>query len=260
VSVDLKASILGLTVGFLVGLTGMGGGAVMTPMLILLGWVQPAVAVGTDLAWGALTRAMAAFIHYRQGSVDLTIVRRLSLGSIPGALGGIFVLGYVRHRGGEIVLNRLMIRTLGMALIFVASILLARSFGRLSVYLQPRILQRPDLQTKLTMVLGGLIGFLVSISSVGSGSLIVALLLVLYPTISLSRIVGSDLLHALLLLSVAGLGHLEMGNINQRLLITLLIGSIPGVWAGSRLSVIFPDKVLRPILAATLISLGYKLL
>jgi uncharacterized membrane protein YfcA len=257
---DLRASVLGLVVGFLIGLTGMGGGAVMTPALILLGWVPPVVAVGTDLVWGAITRAAGAIVHHRQGSIDFTIVRRLALGSIPGALAGVAALNYVHHQGGNLALNRLVLRTLGIVLVGVAVTLLVRSFPRRRNPLDLHFWNNPRHQGLLTTLMGMLIGFLVSVSSVGSGSLIVACLIVLYPAVPLSRIVGSDILHALFLLTVAGLGHLGMGNINVRLLIALSIGSIPGVWLGSRLSVIFPERILRPVLAAALLVLGYRLI
>jgi uncharacterized membrane protein YfcA len=169
-------------------------------------------------------------------------------------------LNYVHHQGGNLALNRLVLRTLGIVLVGVAVTLLVRSFPRRRNPLDLHFWNNPRHQGLLTTLMGMLIGFLVSVSSVGSGSLIVACLIVLYPAVPLSRIVGSDILHALFLLTVAGLGHLGMGNINVRLLIALSIGSIPGVWLGSRLSVIFPERILRPVLAAALLVLGYRLI
>lgn len=255
---DFKVSILGFVVGVLIGLTGMGGGAVMTPILILLGWAKPVVAVGTDLVWGTLTKAFGAFIHYRQKTVDFAIVKRLALGSIPGALVGLSLLAYLGSKGGD-AMDHVVVRMLGIALMCVALSLLFRSLrgsptnaaGDLAVFTGP---------LWLTSVIGAVVGFLVSLTSVGSGSLIIASLVVIYPATPLKRIVGSDIVHALFLVGVSALGHMGMGSINTPLLGGLLIGSIPGVWIGSRMSAYFPEKVLRPVLGTTLLFLGYKLL
>ena len=255
---NLTASVLGFGVGFLVGLTGMGGGAVMTPALILLGWSRPIVAVGTDLAWGAITRTVGALVHYRQRTVDFTIVRRLALGSVPGALVGVAALAYLRRFGGAAVVDRLVLRMLGVVLISVAVMLLIRSLR--SQRAGPGVVLNSRRQALLTTILGAVVGALVGMTTVGSGSLIVACLLVLYPKLPLSRIVGSDIFHALFLLGVAALGHLGLGTVDLPLLIGLSIGSIPGVWLGSRLSAILPENVSRPVLATTLVFLGYKLL
>ena len=255
---SLKVSVLGFVVGFLVGLTGMGGGAVMTPVLILLGWARPVMAVGTDLVCGAVTRVVGAFVHFRQETVDFTIVKRLSLGSIPGALVGLALLGLWRSRGGG-AMDRAVVRLLGLALVCVALSLFARSLqGRRGRIVGDIV--NSNTPPWLTSLIGALIGCLVSLTSVGSGSLIVACLVVMYPAVPLKRIVGSDIVHALFLLAVSALGHIGMGSVDVPLLGGLLIGSLPGVWLGSRMSAIFPEKVLRPILATTLLVLGYKLL
>jgi uncharacterized membrane protein YfcA len=236
----------------------MGGGAVMTPALILLGWATPVIAVGTDLVWGTLTKATGAFVHWRQRTVDFTIVKRLALGSIPGALAGLALLTYLHSRSAD-TMDRVVVRMLGIALICVALSLFVRSLRT------PRI-TAPNERVNLrgaewfTSLVGAVIGFLVSLTSVGSGSLIIACLVVIYPTAPLRRIVGSDILHALFLVGVSALGHLGIGSINLPLLGGLLVGSIPGVWLGSRMSAVFPEKVLRPLLATTLLFLGYKLL
>jgi uncharacterized membrane protein YfcA len=227
-------------------------------MLILLGWAKPVVAVGTDLVWGTLTKAFGAFIHYRQKTVDFAIVKRLALGSIPGALVGLALLAYLGSKGGD-TMDRVVVRMLGIALMCVALSLLFRSLrgspiksaGDLAVFNGP---------IWLTSVLGAVVGFLVSLTSVGSGSLIIACLVVIYPATPLKRIVGSDIVHALFLVGVSALGHMKIGSINTPLLGGLLIGSIPGVWIGSRMSAYFPEKVLRPVLGTTLLFLGYKLL
>jgi len=255
---DLGVSILGFVVGFLVGLTGMGGGALMTPALILLGLAGPAIAVGTDLAWSTLTKAAGALVHSRKGNIEFPIVKRLAIGSIPGALMGLAVLARLHARGTE-AMDRVMVRMLAVALICVSLSLFVRAVRgpRLETADKPFHEKRPEW---LTSVVGAVIGFLVSLTSVGSGSLIVASLVVLYPSIPMRRIVGSDVFHALILVALASLGHLGIGNINFPLLGALLLGSLPGVWIGSRMSAVFPERILQPILATTLFFLGYKLL
>jgi uncharacterized membrane protein YfcA len=256
---DFRISIVGFVVGLLVGITGMGGGALMTPALILLGLAPPTVAVGTDLVWGTLTKAVGAFVHYRQKTVDFTIVRRLAIGSIPGAIVGLALLaGLHRHRGMDAT-DQIVIRMLAIALMCVALSLFIRAMRG------PRIKPEGEFFNEntrgwVTSVVGAVIGFLVSLTSVGSGSLIVACLVILYPTTSMRRIVGSDIVHALFLVGVSALGHLGLGSIDVSLLGVLLVGSIPGVWVGSKMNVVVPERILQSLLATTLFFLGYKLL
>lgn len=255
---DFRVAAVGLAVGFLVGLTGTGGGALLTPLLILTGWATPVVAVGTDLVWGTLTKATGAFVHWRQGTVNFVLVRRLLLGSIPGAMAGLVVLMHLRSRGTE-VMNQVVVKTLGIALICVAASLFLRC-------LAPKCgpgsgsIENLNGSAWLTSIAGGLVGFLVSLTSVGSGTLIIACLLLLYPRTPLRTVVGSDIVHALVLVGAAALGHLGIGSINVPLLGALLVGSIPGVWFGSRISAAVPEQVLRPVMGSTLLFLGYKML
>jgi uncharacterized protein len=256
--VDIRVAAVGLLVGFLVGLTGTGGGALLTPLLILTGWATPIVAVGTDLVWGTITRAAGAWIHFRQGTVDLTIVKRLLLGSIPGALAGLAVLAHLRSRGAD-AMDHLVVRVLGVALICVAVSLFLRCFSRRR-NAPAHSNEHPRRSAALTTIAGALVGFLASLTSVGSGSLIIVCLVVLYRETPLRTIVGSDIVHALLLVGVAALGHLGIGSINVPLLGTLLVGSIPGVWLGSRVTAMVPEQALRPVMGSALLFLGYKLL
>jgi uncharacterized membrane protein YfcA len=257
---DLRIPVLGFVVGLLVGLTGMGGGALMTPALILLGLARPTIAVGTDLVWGAVTKAVGAFVHCRQKTVDFTIVTRLAIGSIPGALAGLALLALLRRHGVESV-DRVVVRMLAIALMCVALSLLVRSVQgrslRMEASSQCSLHRTPGW---LTSALGAAVGFLVSLTSVGSGSLIIACLVVLYPGSPMRRIVGSDILHALFLVGISAIGHLAMGGIDVPLVTALLVGSIPGVWVGSKTSVVIPERILQPIIAMTLFFLGYKLL
>jgi uncharacterized protein len=251
---------VGFVVGFLVGLTGMGGGAIMTPVMVLMGGIRPMIAVGTDLVWGTITRAVGAFIHFRQRNADLTVIKRLAVGSIPGALAGVAILAGIEHSKGDKVSDVLVLRTLGITLILVAFSLLFQFFRGERKDSNSNTTANSRRQALLTALLGAIVGFLVSFSSVGSGSLTVIFLLALYPTLPPSRIVGSDLIHSLFLVATASLGHLGIGTIDVPLLIGLLVGSLPGVWLGSKLSVVLPGKALRPVLATTCLALGYKLL
>jgi hypothetical protein len=255
---DIKVSLLGLVVGFMVGLTGMGGGALMTPALILLHLARPSLAVGTDMVWNALTKGVGSVVHIRQGTVDNNIVKRLAMGSIPGALAGIALLAILRRRGIQHE-DKAVVLVLGAALVCVALGLYVRTVigTRLPLPIQNRILRGPRW---LTSVIGLLTGFLVSITSVGSGTLIIASLVFIYPATPLKKLVGSDIFHALFLVGVSAIGHAGLGTINYKLLAGLLVGSVPGVWIGSKLSASFPERILRPILATTLLYLGLKLL
>jgi uncharacterized membrane protein YfcA len=256
---DFRVSIVGFVVGLLVGLTGMGGGALMTPALILLGLASPTMAVGTDLVWGTLTKAVGAFVHCRQKTVDFTIVRRLVMGSIPGALVGLALLARLQVRHAMGAMDQVVVRMLAIALMCVAVSLFIRSIRR------PRIRTEGvffDLNKRgwVTSVAGAVIGFLVSLTSVGSGSLIVACLVILYPNITMKRIVGSDIVHALFLVGISALGHLILGSVDVSLLAVLLVGSIPGVWLGSKMNAVVPERVLQPLLGTILFVLGVKLM
>jgi uncharacterized protein len=253
-------SLLGLTVGFLVGLTGVGGGAVMTPLLILTGRAFPVVAVGTDLIWAMLTKSVGTLLHYRKKTLNFQIVFRLASGSIPGSLAGVIVLDQIRKHTNEQFLNRFVLRAVGVALILVAFSMVKRTFWKDGPTTRMAERLHPGMQRLLTIAMGALIGFLVSLTSVGSGSLILAALLLLYPQVPVSRLVGADLCHAVLLSAVSGMGHIGIGSVNFPLAARLLIGSVPGIWLGTKLSVALPEVILRPILATVLLGLGYKLL
>ncbi|HEU5410605.1 MAG TPA: sulfite exporter TauE/SafE family protein [Candidatus Acidoferrales bacterium] len=255
---DFRIAIIGFAVGVMVGLTGMGGGALMTPLLILFGWAKPMMAVGTDLVWNTLTKMVGGVVHYRQRTVDFQIVKLLAIGSIPGALLGLALLAHLHHEGGSAA-DKLVVRMLGVTLVIVAFSLVLKSLHHapLQASADKQHVRGPKW---LTPALGFVVGFLVSLTSVGSGSLIVATLVVIRPYTPLNKIVGSDIVHAVLLVGVSALGHMDMGSINVPLLLGLLLGSVPGVWIGSKLTMVLPAKIIRPILAGTLFFLGYKLL
>ncbi|MEO8661924.1 MAG: sulfite exporter TauE/SafE family protein [Bryobacteraceae bacterium] len=242
-------------VGMLVGLTSMGGAALMTPFLILILGVRPILAVGTDLVYGSLTKVVGAWMHWRQGSVDMKVVWRLAIGSVPGGILGVLVITELHKRGANI--DGEVKKALGVALITVAALIVMRVAG----------LHVSDRRTSwitnnartLTPIWGFVIGFLVGLTSVGSGSLIAPFLLLIMPGAS-SRVVGTDVFHAALLVTATALVHQQAGNVDWSLVPTLLCGSIPGVILGSYLTPRVPDRVLRVGLSILLFFTGYKLI
>jgi uncharacterized membrane protein YfcA len=257
---DWTFPILGFVIGGMVGLTGIGGGSLMTPLLILVGGIRPVIAVGTDLLYGAITKAVGAFLHYRQETVDLNIVWHLGVGSIPAALLGAALIQWIKGGAENGTVDRFISRALGAVLILVALILLLRPLWRQTSSGPTGPSQHSGRQKWLTIGMGAGVGLLVGLTSVGSGALIAAFLGIVYPELPLRRVVGTDVFHATLLAATAGLAHLSLGTVDLTLLASLLMGSIPGVWLGSRLAITLPDKVLRPVLALTLLGVGYKLM
>jgi uncharacterized protein len=252
-------SFSGLIVGFIVGLTGMGGGSLMTPLLVLLFGVPPATAVGTDLLYASITKAGGVWVHARRGNVDWKLVSYLAAGSLPTALITVWVLSVLKLESADFA--ALISSVLGVALILTALALLfrerLRQIGREHDHAGRR--WRPRL-IPFTVATGVALGVLVTISSVGAGAIGLAALFWLYPRLVAVKIVGSDIAHAVPLTAVAGLGHFYMGTVDFVLLGYLLIGSLPGIYLGSHLSSKFPEKVLRPVLAAMLILIGGRLI
>ncbi len=253
---DFLHAVAGLLVGILVGLTGVGGGSLMTPVLVLMFGVSPHTAVGTDLLFAATTKTFGSAVHGWRESVDWKIVRRLAMGSLPAAAVTLFAIsefGKVNGAGQHVILT-----ILGSMLILTAVAVLMQkqlvAFASRHKSMEHRNVLVP------TILLGALIGCAVTISSVGAGAIGVTALLMLYPQLPMSRIVGSDIAHAVPLTLVGGFGHWMIGDVNPILLGNLLIGSIPGVIIGSYLSSRATDKWLRPALAAVLIVSGLRLL
>jgi uncharacterized membrane protein YfcA len=247
----------GFGVGMLVGLTGVGGGSLMTPLLVLLFGLEPRAAVGTDLLYASLTKTVGSAVHGSAGTVEWRITGRLALGSIPAALltvAALYLLGPTDKR-----LSAIISVILGVALIVTAICVFARPLLlRLMQAVAPTSLF--EHRVAATIVFGALLGVLVSISSVGAGAIGMTALVFLYPEVSTVRLVGSDIAHAVPLTLVAGLGHLLLGSIDGGILVSLLAGSVPGIIIGSRLASRVPDVVLRPALATTLAIVGIRLL
>ena len=248
-------SLAGLVVGTAVGATGVGGGSLMTPILILFYGISPALAVGTDLLYASISKSFGVLLHGRNGSLDWKIVGWLSAGSVPAALVTVFLLD--RAGGSTPELDRLIKFTLSGAVIVTALFTLFQELlaSRLNPGPARRELQ-PAAQRLLTVLAGVLIGVVVTISSVGAGVIGMMILLILYPRHAPIRIVGSDLAHAVLITAIAGAGHARMGTVDYPLLALLLIGAIPGIWIGSRLGFGMNPRVLKRVIAGILIVVG----
>jgi uncharacterized membrane protein YfcA len=249
-------SIAGVLVGLLVGMTGVGGGSLMTPILVLIFRFHPATAVGTDLLYASATKLAGTGVHGWRGTVDWRVVRRLATGSVPATLLTLAGLSIAKMRAEDT--GRVITDILGVALVLtgVATLYRKRIVERLSGTFE-RLDDRRIMW--LTIGLGVTLGTLVTLTSVGAGALGMTALLVLYPRAPAARLVGSDIAHAVPLTLIAGLGHFAMGSVNLGLLLSLLIGSIPGIVVGSLMASRLPDRVLTPILAVTLALVGAKL-
>lgn len=257
---DWAYTFSGLLVGVLVGMTGVGGGALMTPLLVLVFGVSPAVAVGTDLWFAALTKTVGGLMHQQRGGVDWQVLRRLSLGSLPMAL---LALAWLNMSGGDRLREGGLLTALGIVLILTAlAIVFRRSTRTWGAEIYNRSPERFNrVQPLLTVAAGGLLGLLVTLTSVGAGALGVVMLVYLYPLrLDPVRVVGTDIVHAIPLTLTAGLGHLWMGNVDGALLFALLLGSLPGVVIGSLLASRVPETLLRWAIAVILAFVGVKLL
>ncbi len=250
-------AVSGLLVGVLVGMTGVGGGSLMTPLLVMVFGFHPTTAVGTDLLFAAVTKTAGTTIHSAGKTVDWLIVRRLATGSVPAT---ILCLMLIAHEGvASKTVTSLISLTLGVALILSAVILLFKD-----VIIAAISRKYPDMglncPPSVTILVGFVLGALVALSSVGAGALGTVALVILYPRLPLVRIVGSDIAHAVPLTLLAGLGHWYLGTINFHVLESLLAGSIPGIIAGSYLARYANDNVLKLCLGAVLALVGTKML
>lgn len=257
--IDPLFSLSGFLVGMLVGMTGVGGGSLMTPLLILLFGVHPATAVGTDLIYAAITKTAGSTVHGFARSIDWRVVRLLATGSLPATAATLAALSHFNLDGAAT--RSLITVVLGVALLLTA---LALIFGEpIVAFYRKRVTSLVSERTALTTVLiGAVLGCLVSISSVGAGALGVIALVVLYPQLPMARIVGSDIAHAVPLTLAAGAGHWAMGAVDWHILGSLLVGSLPGIVLGTTVAVRVPERALRLVLATVLLlvagRLGYE--
>jgi uncharacterized membrane protein YfcA len=254
--IDPLYSLSGFAVGLLVGMTGVGGGSLMTPLLILLFGVHPATAVGTDLLYAAATKTGGSLVHGFARSIDWRVVRRLASGSIPATLVTLAVLSFLDLNGDAA--RSLITLVLSFAL-FLTAFVLVMGQPAVAMY-RARVAELDAKRTAVTTVLvGALLGALVSISSVGAGAIGVIALVLLYPRMPMARIVGTDIAHAVPLTLIAGLGHWMIGSVDWHIVISLLAGSLPGIFIGSYFAVRIPERALKLVLAATLFVVASRI-
>jgi uncharacterized membrane protein YfcA len=254
--IDPLYSLSGFAVGALVGMTGVGGGSLMTPLLILLFGVHPATAVGTDLLYAAATKTGGSLVHGYARSIDWRVVRRLATGSVPATLVTLAVLSHFNLSGDAA--RNLITLVLSIALLATAFVLV---FGEAIVAAyRARVAELDSQSTAVNTVLVGLVlGVLVSISSVGAGAIGVIALIMLYPQLPMARIVGSDIAHAVPLTLIAGTGHWMMGSVDWHIIGSLLAGSLPGIFVGSYFAIRVPERALRLVLATTLFVVASRI-
>ena len=256
---DPLYTLSGFAVGAIVGLTGVGGGSLMTPLLVLAFGFKPATAVGTDLLYAAITKSGGSWIHHRNGNIDWRITGRLALGSVPTAA---ITLVLLSHLGAQShAAAGLMSVALGIALLLTATSLVFRH--RLQAIARRQAFGSDFLRRHVgpaTVAVGATVGILVTVSSVGAGALGVTALSFLYPQLPTRRVVGSDIAHAVPLTLVAGLGHWWLGTVDVVLLVALLIGSLPGIALGAHFAARVPERALRGLLASVLLLVGGKLI
>jgi uncharacterized protein len=254
--IDPLYSLSGFAVGALVGMTGVGGGSLMTPLLILLFGIHPATAVGTDLLYAAATKTGGSLVHGYARSIDWRVVKRLATGSVPATIVTLAALSHFNLSGDAA--RNLITLVLSVALFATAFVLI---FGSTIVAAYRARVAELDSQRIAvnTVLVGALLGVLVSISSVGAGAIGVIALIMLYPQLPMARIVGSDIAHAVPLTLIAGTGHWMMGSVDWHIMGSLLAGSLPGIFVGSYFAIRIPERALRLVLATTLFVVASRI-
>ena len=253
---DWIAIASGFGIGAIVGMTGVGGGSLMTPLLISVFKLHPAMAIGTDLWFAAVTKSGGAWAHHRHGHVDYRITGLMLAGSIPAALATLLLMhftGITKGWAGALTFS------LGMALLLTAVVVaFKQSWQALALRLERWL--PTERKTGLTVASGLLLGVLVTLSSIGAGAVGVTLILLLYPRLPAQRLVGTDIAHAVPLTLVAGIGHALLGHVDWALLLWLLLGSLPGIWLGAQLTKTLPERLVRSLLCLSLITAGLKVI
>ena len=249
---DSLYPVVGLIVGLIVGLTGVGGGSLMTPALVFLFKIPVDIAVGTDLLFASLTKIAGVTAHSARGNVHWGIVIRLGAGSLPASIATIFLMSQLKAHGKP--LDGILLPLLGISLVVTAGAVLLRKH---IISAGGELFNLSEHASNLLAVLVGIVlGVTVTLTSVGAGAIGVAALMLLYPKLRGAEVVGSDLAHAIPLVTIAGLGHLQLGNTDYRLLLGLLLGSVPGIYIGSTVSSRLPEVIMRRILACVLLVIG----
>jgi len=253
---DWIAVVSGFGVGAIIGITGVGGGSLMTPMLLSVFKLNPALAIGTDLWFASITKVSGSVAHARHGHVKWRITGLLLAGSIPASIATIAVMHQTGITKGW---AHTLTFSLGIALLLTAVVVaFKKTWQALGIKLERLI--TPARQPVLTVISGVILGVLVSLSSIGAGAIGATLILIIYPRLQAKYIVGSDIAHAVPLTLVAGIGHATLGNVAWGLLVPLLIGSLPGIWVGAQLTRRLPDSVIRALLCISLLTAGWKVL
>jgi uncharacterized protein len=253
---DLVAILAGFAVGAIVGMTGVGGGSLMTPLLIGVFKLHPALAIGTDLWFAALTKTGGAVAHARHDHVDWRITRLLLLGSLPAALATIALMhatGITKGWAAALTFS------LGIALLLTAVVVAFKKTWQ-AVGLKLERWLPESRKAPFTIASGVVLGVLVTLSSIGAGALGATLILLLYPRLAAHRLVGTDIAHAVPLTLVAGIGHATLGHVDWALLAALLVGSLPGIWLGAQLTRRMPERVVRGLLCVSLVTAGVKVI
>jgi hypothetical protein len=254
--IDPLYSLSGFAVGMLVGMTGVGGGSLMTPLLILLFGIHPATAVGTDLLYAAATKTGGSLVHGLARSIDWRVVRRLASGSIPATIVTLVVLSRFNLSGEA---SRNLITLVLSGALFVTAFVLVFGGPIVKLY-RARVRELdPRRTTGATVLVGVTLGVLVTISSVGAGAIGVIALIALYPQLPMAKIVGSDIAHAVPLTLIAGLGHWTMGSVDWHIIVSLLVGSLPGIFLGSYFAIRIPERALQLVLATTLFVVASRM-
>lgn len=274
---DYRISIIGLFIGFLVGLTGMGGGALLAPIMILILRVPPVWAVGTDIAYSAVTKTLGSFVHIRQKSVNFKVALWLACGSVPATILGVGIVQYIHKHYGDVI-NGVIVHTIGFTLLLVALLLVIKPYiirrvDRKNLEAQKEVVLKGEASPSkttplwekryrplLTILIGAIAGFLVGLTSVGSGTLIIVAMAFIFPRLTSKELVGTDIFHAVMLHIAGAIVYFNAGTINWTIVGLLLIGSLPGVFLGSKLSKYIPDRIMRPVLATVLVISGWKLI
>ena len=255
---DLVVVLFGLGVGVLVGTTGIGGGSIMTPLLILVLGTKPVVAIGTDLAYAAVTKTLGGWRHFRKGTVSLGISAWLAVGSVPGALGGVVVLEWIHDRYGD-SFDDIVLWAVAAALMLCGIATLARALMRVEEDTEQDDREMTTRRRVVAIVFGLSVGFVLGVTSAGSGALI-AVGLILFFRLTPHRVVGTDVFHAAIVLWAAAIGHVASGNVDFVLMANLLAGSLPGVWIGTAWSGRISQPVLRHALGIVLITASFGLM
>ncbi len=277
---DFRFSLVGLLIGVLVGLTGMGGGSLLAPILILVFRVPPVWAVGTDVAYSTVTKALGSLVHIRQKHVNFKIALWLACGSVPATLLSVLLVQYIRKHYASLI-NGVILHAIGFTLILVAVLLVVKPFlmrrvekRRLEAQKQAALAGESVASSSapttnrwekryrplVTALIGAFVGFLVGLTSVGSGTLIIVSLAFLFPRLTAKELVGTDIFQAFMLLAAGSIAYFTAGTINFHIAGLLLIGSLPGVFIGSKLSKYIPEPYMRPVLATVLVISGWKLI